>query len=294
MLGHPPQHPLLARGQQCLHIGRAAAQHIPKRLRLEQQPLAGAQRLNGAVKGRGIFRPLAHVHRYTAVRPDEHTGNGKIVPNRHQRLAIGKIAAVQMQVDVAQRRQGTGQEHHILHQRLAVTPKADHQRKVYVRVAVLVQVSAALDAHGLHPVFAGHGKQIQHRHDVQRMDSTQHRVVHLADEVFQGQLGVKGHIGGHHRAAAALKFPHIVVFRHQVVVNGQRQLLLILHLIIPDQLHQPLGLALLHQAPAQPAQHIFRALFRRQRFAADPFADIGNVILQGLRHHIVLQCRHRH
>lgn len=122
-------------------------------------------------------------------------------------------------------------------------------------------------------------------------DAAQHRVDHFGQILQHVQLGPKVRIGANARLAAVQFLLQIIIFSNQVIINGGFQVTGDANAVFPQQQVTAIIGGFIHHAGTDALHHALFSLFGRQHAAADPFADIGNIVLQALGQGIVLDLR---
>ena len=158
-------------------------------------------------------------------------------------------------------------------------------------VASLDRFDGILGNRHLRARFARHFHQVHHSHNVQLADAAQHRVDHFGQILQHVQLGPKVRIGANARLAAVQFLLQIIIFSNQVIINGGFQVTGDANAVFPQQQVTAIIGGFIHHAGTDALHHALFSLFGRQHAAADPFADIGNIVLQALGQGIVLDLR---
>ena len=114
---------------------------------------------------------------------------------------------------------------------------------------------------------------------------------HFCQVLQHVQLGPKVRIGANARLAAVQFLLQIIIFSNQVIINGGFQVTGDANAVFPQQQVTAIIGGFIHHAGTDALHHALFSLFGRQHAAADPFADIGNIVLQALGQGIVLDLR---
>jgi len=283
---HPPQ----IGGQQRVHIVVPADQLAHAGI-AEKLVIPHAELGEVIIQAFAVLRILGGGNGSAAAVADQQAGNGKIALDHKHRAPGSRGAAKQLEMNMAEVGQHVNNERGIIDGVPFFAADIDHQLEIDVIIATLVHQLAVLQVGNFQAVFARHFHQVHHSHNVQLADAAQHRVDHFGQILQHVQLGPKVRIGANARLAAVQFLLQIIIFSNQVIINGGFQVTGDANAVFPQQQVTAIIGGFIHHAGTDALHHALFSLFGRQHAAADPFADIGNIVLQALGQGIVLDLR---